>query len=109
MTATQALSAGVGSCKITAADASVTDYAFDKFGHPQKVVLSGADAPTQETKTDYYPNGLVHMVTSPEGNSIEFTYDSENANLRSRANIIKIQKHPGPLGGAELVSTSQFE
>src|SRR5690606_30566928 len=63
----------------------------------------------QKTVKEYYPNGLLKSITHPEGNRIEYVYDSENPSLRSRANVVKITKYPGPRGGPALQATSEFD
>lgn len=105
----RALSLGNASAKVTNPDQSSTSYKFDPFGRPLETLLSAPNAPEQKTFTEYYPNGLLKSVTHPEGNKIEYVYDSTNPSLRSRANVTRVTKYPGPRGGPTLVATGEYD
>jgi YD repeat-containing protein len=105
----RALSAGNQLATITTPDGSTTEYTFDQVGHPGKIRLSGALAESEETATTYFPNGLVESITGPEGNRTEYTYDSASQHLRSRGNIVRIRKLPGPRGGPDLEVTTAYD
>ncbi|HYG23695.1 MAG TPA: Ig-like domain-containing protein [Verrucomicrobiae bacterium] len=106
----RALTSGIANAKVTNPDASTTSYKFDKFGRPTEVQLAGAagDAP-QKTLTEYYPNGLIKSVTHPEGNRIEYIYDTNHPALRARANVRQVTKTPGPRGGPVLTATAEYD
>lgn len=105
----RALSAGNQVATITTPDGSTSEYTFDQVGHIRKIRLSGVLAESEETATTYFPNGLVQSITHPEGNSTEFTYDSGSPHLRSRGNILRIRKLPGPRGGDDLEATTAYD
>ena len=105
----KALSAGNGAMKVTNPDQSTTRYKLDKFGRPLEIGLAAQNGDEQKTAKEYYPNGLLKSITHPEGNRIEYVYDSENPSLRARANVIRITKYPGPRGGPVLQATSEFD
>src|SRR5262249_17309016 len=94
---------------VTQADSSLMDMRFDAFGRLTNSVCSGARAATISNNTEYYTNGLLKAVTYPEGNRIEYYYDDANPALRSRANLVRVRRLPGPRGGATLEATNQFD
>ena len=51
----------------------------------------------------------VQTQSSGEGNSIHYTLDDENPNLRARANVLETRKEPGPRGGDVLTKTASFD
>lgn len=106
----QSLSEGSGRTTVVAPDGLTSDFHFDAFGHPTQTVLApGGGSSPLTNHAEYYPNGLLKSVTYPEGNSMEYVYDSENPSLRSRANLVKVTKKPGPRGGPVLETTSEFD
>jgi RHS repeat-associated protein len=103
------LSAGNGSATAKGPDGSETAYQFDKFGRPSEFTLSGNAAPPQKTIIDYHDNGLTKTETFPEGNVTEYEYDVENLNIRSRGNLLRVTKKPGPRGGPILTASTQYD
>lgn len=107
----RAMAAGGAQSTVRAPDGSLTDYKFDAHGRPTVLVASSADssAGALTNRTEYYTNGLVKSVTYPEGNTIEYYYDSNNASIRARANVVRVVKNPGPRGGAVLEAATEFD
>lgn len=105
----RALSAGGALAAMTGADGAGSEYTLDAAGRPTQARLSGGGASDETTVTEYEDNGLIRRITFPEGNSIEYTYDSANPSLRSRANVTGIRRVAGARGGEDLVATSTFD
>jgi RHS repeat-associated protein len=105
---TDALRTGEPKTKVKEPGGAVTEYKFDSFGRAKEFIYSGAVGAPLTNKVEYYTNGLLKSVMYPEGNSVEYVFDSENPSLRSRANIVKVTKRPGPRGGPVLEAMSQF-
>ncbi|PYS47430.1 MAG: hypothetical protein DMG13_27965, partial [Acidobacteria bacterium] len=104
------LSEGNGRAAVVAPDGLTSDFHFDAFGRPTQTVLTPSGPLSPLTNhAEYYPNGLLKSVIYPADNSMEYVYDSENPSLRSRANLIKVTKKPGPRGGPVLETTSGFD
>jgi RHS repeat-associated protein len=103
------LSNGGGRTQVIQADSSLMDMRFDAFGRVTNSIYSGSLAATVTNSTEYYTNGLLKAVTYPEGNRIEYYYDDNNPVLRSRANLVRVRRLPGPRGGPVLEATTQFD
>lgn len=52
-----------------------------------------------ETRYEYNRDGELVRVTYPEGNSVEYVYDSSNPNRFQQGNLLEIRRHAGPHGG----------
>lgn len=94
---------------VTGADGATTELRFDEGGRPKEVTLSGYEA--GEAKTTFsYTNGLIHKVTFPSGEAIEYRYDFGNDVLRSRGNLVGVARTPGPEGGENIPeATYQYD
>jgi RHS repeat-associated protein len=105
----RALAGGNGGVKTIAPDNAQTAYSFDGSGRVTRALLTGDEGPPQETKTDYFENGLVKTITYPEGNKLHFHYDFTNRVLRSRGNILRVEKDPGPRPGNRHASETTYD
>jgi RHS repeat-associated protein len=105
----RALAGGNAQVKTTAPDDAQATYSFDAYGRVTRVLLTGEEGPSQETRTEFFGNGLVKTITYPEGNQLRFSYDSTNAALRSRGNIRRIEKNPGPRPGNQHASETTYD
>jgi YD repeat-containing protein len=103
-----ALSQNGGKITLTQADNSRSVFLVDYLGRVTNSAYSGANAPALTTSSEYYTNGLLKAVTYPEGNRIEYYYDEASPSLRSRGNLVRVRRMPGPRGGPVLEATSQF-
>lgn len=90
---------------VTGPDGAVTTFNFDQRGYPATRTESGAFNGTALTRYAFDHLGLMTNQTLPLGDTISFVYDSKNANLRSRANLLSIQRTPGTRGGAPAVTS----
>jgi RHS repeat-associated protein len=102
---------GNAKSRVVGADGGISDYNFDSHGRATSFIATGSGTNTLSltNKTEYYTNGLVKSVTQPEGNRIEYYYDSTNPSIRSRGNLVRVVKNPGPRGGAVLEATTQYD
>jgi RHS repeat-associated protein len=93
----------------TAADGSISEYHFDGLGLPSMLKERGPGAPEITTQFEFNQHGLVKKVTHPEGNVVEYTYDENHANIRSRGNLLAVKKTPGPRGGQEISFNHHYD
>lgn len=103
-----ALRTGQGKTRVSEPNGASTEYKFDSHGRAKEFIYSGAVGASLTNRAEYYSNGLVKLVTYPEGNSIEYFYDLGNPSLRSHANVVKVIKRPGSRGGPVLEATTQY-
>ena len=96
-----ALQSGSSKTTITAPDSALTEFTLDPSGQPKTISMTGPRADEVKLQYEYDTNGLVTKVTYPEGNSVEFQYDPDNENLRSRANLRTIKRKPGSRGDGD--------
>ncbi len=88
--------AGANAVATTTGDGTEHEYTFNAQGMPTRVVSRGSGAPDAPVDVGYEPNGIqVNRVTNPASSIVEFTYDSGNANIRSRGNIVEVRYRPG--------------
>ncbi|MGV3774763.1 MAG: Ig-like domain-containing protein, partial [Verrucomicrobiales bacterium] len=104
----KALAAGNGTSVMTNTDNSVGTMSFDKFGRITQSVLQDSRGRFETNRQEFYTNGLVKAIISPEGDRTEFFYDDNNPSLRSRGNLVRLRKVPGPRGGPVLEATTQY-
>lgn len=95
----------------TGPDGAQTGFSFDKFGFPKEIRMSGSGAGQANMQTRFNALGLLEEVVYPEGNSVRYTYDTNNVNLRSRGNLLREEHLPGPRGGspAKLEATFAYD
>lgn len=105
----RAMSEGGARTTVTTADTASASYAFDSHGRVTETVTSGPLAATVTNRTEYWPNGLLKAVVAPEGNRTEYFYDDAAPSLRSRGNLVRVVRTPGPRGGAVLESRGHFD
>jgi len=91
------------------ADNSATSFAFDAFGFPRLIKMVGNLLGEVEYGPTFGTNGLLAKMVYPEGNSVEYTYDSANPVFRARANLLSIKKLAGPRGGDPATMTSSYD
>jgi RHS repeat-associated protein len=90
-------------------DGSTAQYTFNKFGNPTSTTISGKDGTTSTTVPSHSEEGLLTSIQYPEGNFNTLTYDSNNAVLRSRANLLSVVHNPGSRGGTAYSETFQYD
>src|SRR5207253_9371708 len=74
-------------------------------GFPTESTYSGTGNGAATTKTTFNSLGLLEKIVYPLGNSVTYTYDTNNVNIRSRANLLKEEQDAGPRGGPKLTRT----
>lgn len=105
----QAIASGGAKSLVTGADTASTELSFDKDGLPSGIKYSGYSSPSATVKYAY-TNGLLAKITQPEGNSITYRYDFANRLLRSRGNLVGMQRDNGPRSGQPSIeATFQYE
>ncbi len=93
------------------AQAGVT---FNADGQPTSFTIGTPSEPNEP------PGGIPHIgydansrqvrtMTFPEGSVIETTYDSASPNLRSRGNVLRVVRRPGPRGGPVLEQVNVYD
>jgi len=94
------------SATVTDGNSNSKSYTHDESGHPLSISEGGF-----ATAFDHNDDGLITKVTYPEGNSIDYTYDSANTEQRSKANLLSMTENPGVRGSSdpeELSRTTTF-
>ncbi|MFC2155802.1 RHS repeat-associated core domain-containing protein [Acidobacteriota bacterium] len=94
------------SATITDGNGNNKTYAHNPLGNLLSLTEGG-----YSTAFEQNDNGLITKVTYPEGNSMAYTYDSENEEKRSKGNLLSIVENPGDRGSsnpAELSRTTTF-
>jgi RHS repeat-associated protein len=104
-----AVASGTAKTTIKAADGSFTDIQFNAAGLPATVVLRGTNVPTSTSSHDYNDDDLMTRSTTPEGDVEEHIYDSTNPIWRSRGNLLRIRRIPGPRGGDTLETRYNYD
>ena len=61
-----------------------------------------------ETRLTWNSASLPLSATFPEGNSVAYTYDSANPDVRLRANLLQADRSPGPRGGDQPQITERW-
>lgn len=105
----RSLAAGGGISSFSDSTGFKADYQFDKLGHLTNSVVQGTNMMTITNSTEYWSDGSVKRTIFPEGNSIEYYYDTNNPSLRSRGNCLATVRNPGPRGGPVLTSTVNYD
>lgn len=101
-----AASANGSSSSITDPDQAQVSYKFDSRGFPTEADFSGPRNDKAVIKTTYGTYGLLTHVGYPLGNSVDYTYDTNNTLLRARANLLTEVRNPGPRGGPTLTRST---
>lgn len=79
-------------------------YGHNQAGNPVSVTAGGFT-----TSLQYNQDGLLTRIVHPEGNSVDYGYDSGNDQRRSQANLLSVSENPGPRGGDELNTSFSYE
>ncbi len=105
----QAIAGGGAKTLVRGADTASTELSFDADGLPSEIKYSGYSSLPATVKYTY-TNGLLAKITQPEGNSITYRYDFANRVLRSRGNLVGMQRDNGPRSGQPSIeATFQYE
>jgi RHS repeat-associated protein len=64
-------------------------------------------AGTQYTTSFQYANNLRSRTVYPEGNAVEFVYDSANSNVLARGNLLEVRRLPKP-GSSALPLVTKY-
>lgn len=93
----------------TTADGARTRYTLDTHGRVKDIELTGpaGDPATWEMRHDGH--GRLEFIRYPEGNSVEIHYDTANPVLRSRDNVVRMVRDPGPRGGGVITTRYAFD
>ncbi len=86
---------------------STTEFSFDKFGYPKNIKFTGAAA-ADATHLPEYTAGLLTKMIYPEKNFALYTYDTNSGIFRSRGNLLKEERHPGPRGGDPAMLVAEY-
>lgn len=96
---------------------NVEEYEYNSLGYP--IIrheftrgLRPGDPPVYETSWEYNPDGLLLKITYPEGNRIEYTYDTSNPNRLAQGNLLIVERIPdADRGGdqATLITSYTYE
>ncbi len=96
----------------------MTIWTYDAGGHVTKEEIRTAGLHAGEpasyiTTTSYNANGEKATVTYPKGNGVKYTYDTGNANLASRGNLLSIRRKTNMAvadnNANDLVTTLTYE
>jgi RHS repeat-associated protein len=91
-------------------DGAHVSYAFDAHGFPKQADFTGPNNGMATIKTTYGTYGLLTHVEYPLGDTVDYTYDTNNTLLRSRANLTVEVHTPGSRGGPTLTrSISSYD
>jgi len=91
------------------ADRSNTEIKFDDKGYPASINMTREGETPAPYTIENNERGLPHIVTFPEGNSVEYGYELDTAPFRARANVKSIKRKPGPRPGVEITSTFNYD
>ncbi|MEC9073018.1 MAG: DUF6531 domain-containing protein, partial [Myxococcota bacterium] len=105
----EALQGGAAETRVTLPSGSNTRMRFDDAGRISEATEGVGTEDERTTSYTYNDVGQVTSVTFGEGNSVHYTFDDENPNLRARANVLETTKEPGPRGGDVLTRTTSFD
>jgi RHS repeat-associated protein len=97
-----AASIGGASTSAQTPEQAVTKITFDESARPAKIELTGPLAGAANQEIAYNSVGLIEKITFPMGNSVTYTYDTNNATLRARRNLISEKRDPGARPGDVL-------
>ena len=97
-----------GSTTDVAGPGGETKFTFDANGLPSKIEAGGGGSLASHDTT-FDDNGLLLHVTYPAQNEVTYTYDTNNASLRSRGNLLSIDRDPGPRGGTPISRTWSYD
>lgn len=95
---------------------AATEIGFDENGYPSNIRMTGAGV--GNGSVDFVPDfndfGLLESVTYPEGNSVHYTYFTDDAVFRSRGNLKRMEIRPGSRAPTEgtpspLVATFNYD
>lgn len=100
-----AAAVGGSQTSTTGPDGASTSYTFDRRGFPSRVQYSGNGAENATVETTYGAYGLLLRVKYPMGNTVEYSYDTNNTLLRARANLLVERRSPGQRPGDVLTKT----
>jgi RHS repeat-associated protein len=90
----------------TGPDGAKVDFTFEGRGYPAQITYSVSGGETATVQPAYNALGLLERVDYPLGNAVVYTYDVTNASLRSRANLLRVERIPGPRGGPTLTNST---
>ena len=96
---------------------NVTERTFNARGHEVAHVVQTVrnvnphDPPSFTTTRTWNADSLVTSITYPEGNSVQFDYDSTNPRRFAQGNLLRVTQAPGERGGDQtaLVTTYTYE
>lgn len=107
------LAAGVAPTVVTSPDGTTASVRFDRAGRVTEAVLAGGAGGSSTNRQEYHTSGplrgLVKATISPLGDRTEFVYDEAHPSLRSRGNLRRIRKIPGPRGGPVLEAGTEYD
>jgi RHS repeat-associated protein len=102
------LAGGQARVSVVKPGVGTTDYTLNERGLPTQVAET-ADGPPETTGYSYESDLLIKRITFPKGNWVEYVYDSENVNLRSRANVLEIRRSGGAVDQLEAHRSLHYD
>jgi len=113
---TSTLSYGSLETTVTDPNGNVTQYNFDASGMTNRIErftrgLRPAEPASYVSTLSYDSEGRLLSRTLPEGNSIEYTYDSAAVNRLHQRNLLQRRVLPGPRPASQtqLITTYEYE
>lgn len=97
-----------GSTTTVSGPGGTSRFTFDEMGLPEKIE-TGASGTAATYETHFDPSGRLESVAYPEGNEVVYTYDTTNPSLRSRRNLLSIERRPGPRGGDVITRSFAYD
>jgi RHS repeat-associated protein len=101
---------------VTNRNGDVAEYQFNQLGSILRLRQFTRGYRTNEpaffeTQSEYNPDGELVRRLQPEGNSVEYTYDTTNPDRFQQGNLLQVGRLPGPRGGDQtnLVTTYTYE
>lgn len=97
---------------------NLADYQFNQIGNIVRLReysnrgVRSSDPASFETRADYSEQGEMTRAIHPEGNSVEFTYDSANPDRFQQGNLLQLRRLPDgtrPSDQAQLVRSHAYE
>jgi RHS repeat-associated protein len=104
-----AVNAASSSHGSTTADSARTTFGFDAFGFPSLIRMVGNLLGEVEYGPTFNEQGLLVRMVHPEGNSTEYSYDTDNPVFRARANLLAVRQLAGPREGEPGQRTSRYD
>ncbi len=94
--------------QMSQADGRVTEFTFNKFGHPTTTRITGPGITPAVVAQEFNEHGQPLVIQYPEGRVHRMEYDSTNPIFRSRGNLLSLTVEAGPRGGEDYTETYSY-